>query len=222
MSVTPEFETAEEAAVDNAQIEPIHVVVDNQPNVTGERELTPEFGSLITYSWPVGTSVIASAQQIVPQNRKRHEAQILVQAGLGNTIAAPAVNQIPLAASGVASYNNNSVGVNQTITGGTVTAIAINGVTTGLTSGVFFVPAGGTVTVTYTVAPTTFTTAGIAVAGTPSSAYVQIGSRARVQNNQGAQIQAGMRVPYDNSQELWAASDGVNAMIISVLDERYR
>jgi hypothetical protein len=72
-----------------------------------------------------------------------------------------AVNQIVLGATGVAAYNNNSVGVNQTISGGTVTAIAINGVTTGLTSGTFFVPAGGTVTVTYSVAPTTFTTSAV-------------------------------------------------------------
>ena len=92
-------------------------------------------------------------------------------------IPAPTINQIPLAASGVASYNNNSVGVNQTITGGTVTAIAINGTTTGLTSGVFFVPAGGTVTVTYTVAPTTFTTAPVtgAIAAVPPGINVNNG-----------------------------------------------
>lgn len=86
----------------------------------------------------------------------------------GFSTSTPAINQIPLGATGVASYNNNSVGVNQTITGGTVTAIAINGTTTGLTSGTFFVPAGGTVTVTYSVAPTTFNTAAIAVT-TPAS-----------------------------------------------------
>jgi hypothetical protein len=40
------------------------------------------------------------------------------------------------------------------ITGGTVTVIKINGVTTGLTSGQFAVPAGGSVTLTYSVAPT--------------------------------------------------------------------
>lgn len=74
------------------------------------------------------------------------------------------VNQIALGASGVATYNNNSFGVFQTITGGTVSAIAINGTATGLTSGQFFVPAGGTVTVTYTVAPTLFfTTSGATV-----------------------------------------------------------
>jgi hypothetical protein len=88
----------------------------------------------------------------------------------------PTVNQIPLGLTGVASYSNNSVGVLQTITGGTVTAIAINGVTTGLTTGVFFVPAGGTVTVTYSVAPTVFTTAGIPVQ-VPAQVTLQLGDR---------------------------------------------
>ena len=40
------------------------------------------------------------------------------------------------------------------VTGGTVTAIAIGGTATGLTSGQFFVPAGETITLTYSAAPT--------------------------------------------------------------------
>ena len=40
------------------------------------------------------------------------------------------------------------------ITGGTVTAVAIGGTATGLTSGQFFVPAGETITLTYSAAPT--------------------------------------------------------------------
>ena len=39
------------------------------------------------------------------------------------------------------------------VTGGTVTAIAVDGTATGLTSGTFFVPTGKTITLTYTVAP---------------------------------------------------------------------
>ena len=40
------------------------------------------------------------------------------------------------------------------VSGGTVSAISVNGAATGLTSGAFYVCAGGTITVTYTVAPT--------------------------------------------------------------------
>jgi hypothetical protein len=62
-------------------------------------------------------------------------------------------NPVTLAATTVASYNNNAYPVNVSVTGGTVTVIAVNGTVTGLTSGTFFVPAGGTLTITYTVAP---------------------------------------------------------------------
>lgn len=68
-----------------------------------------------------------------------------------------------LAATTVASVNPNPVPVSVTITGGTVTVIAVNGVVTGLTTGTFTIPAGGSVTVTYTVGPA-FTMADIAPA----------------------------------------------------------
>ncbi len=50
----------------------------------------------------------------------------------------------------------NTTGVDQTInvSSGTVSAISANGVVTGLTSGSFLVPAGNTLVVTYTAAPT--------------------------------------------------------------------
>jgi hypothetical protein len=41
-----------------------------------------------------------------------------------------------------------------TVTGGTVTAIAVNGVSLGITSGTVFVPSGKTITLTYSSAPT--------------------------------------------------------------------
>ena len=71
---------------------------------------------------------------------------------------------ITLAASTVAAPNPNPVPVAATVTGGTVTVIAINGVSTGQTTGTFTVPVGGTITVTYSVAPT-LTTGDIAPVG---------------------------------------------------------
>jgi hypothetical protein len=70
--------------------------------------------------------------------------------------AAPALfaTAMTLAATGVASANPNPVARSITITGGTVTQIAVNGANTGQTSGTFTVPAGGSITVTYSVAPT--------------------------------------------------------------------
>jgi len=45
------------------------------------------------------------------------------------------------------AWNNKGPAANVCITGGTVTSIVINGVTTGLTSGAFYVAANGTITV---------------------------------------------------------------------------
>lgn len=74
---------------------------------------------------------------------------------------------VTLAASGSPSLNPNPVPVSVTISSGTVTQIAVNGVNTGQTSGTFTVPAGGSITVTYSVAPT-FTVADLPpVAGYP-------------------------------------------------------
>ena len=69
--------------------------------------------------------------------------------------AAPALfaTAMTLGATTVASLNPNPVARSITISGGTVTAIAVNGVSTGQTSGTFTVPAGGSITVTYSVAP---------------------------------------------------------------------
>lgn len=64
-----------------------------------------------------------------------------------------------LAASTVAMTNNSGQAVAVTVTGGTVTVIAIGATTqsvngTNVTSGTFVVPAGSTITITYSVAPT--------------------------------------------------------------------
>lgn len=64
-------------------------------------------------------------------------------------ITAPAVP-----ATTVAYTNNTGLDCTVFVTGGTVTVIKVNAATTGLTSGTFRVPAGQTIAITYTVAPT--------------------------------------------------------------------
>lgn len=72
---------------------------------------------------------------------------------LGIAVAAPAVP-----ASGTPQTNTTGADVAVTVTGGTVTAIAVNGVAvlSGVSLGgsVVAVPAGGTITLTYSSAPT--------------------------------------------------------------------
>ena len=66
----------------------------------------------------------------------------------------PLASQPTVPASGTAYANVNGVDCAVYVTGGTVTAVAIGGTATGLTSGQFFVPAGETITLTYSAAPT--------------------------------------------------------------------
>jgi hypothetical protein len=63
-------------------------------------------------------------------------------------------------------------------------------------------------------------------AAAAAGAFIQIGQREQVMNNQGGQLITGatgyVQVELQNSQETWISSDGVNAMIVTVLQERYQ
>lgn len=198
------------------------VPVTGHVGIRGDVPTAPkaaDFGGWATYTLAATTA----AQKILPYDELRARALIICSSPGTAGSSTPAVNSIPLAASGVASYNNNATGVNLTISGGTVTVIAINGTTTGLTSGTFFVPAGGTVTVTYSVAPTTFTTAGIAVATAAVPGVVFVGSKAQCQASPalGGQVPNGAVAEVKNKQELWLAPDGTHAATVTVLLERW-
>jgi hypothetical protein len=65
------------------------------------------------------------------------------------TVAAPAVP-----ASTVAAANNTGTVVSVVISGGTLTFVFVNGVQVGTTAGTYLVPVGGTISITYSVAPT--------------------------------------------------------------------
>lgn len=59
-------------------------------------------------------------------------------------------------ASTVAATNESGHLVWVEITGGTVTVVAVDGVTTGRTSGAFFLRPGSTIAITYSVVPTSW------------------------------------------------------------------
>lgn len=115
---------------------------------------------------PVGTSgnsgagAVSPLLLVLPQFPANGRTWEIISAGVfgpdAHTDLVTAVgNPIVLAASTVAAYNNNPYGINVTLTGGTgVTNISVNGTTTGLTPpATVYVPAGGTLTVTYTTPP---------------------------------------------------------------------
>jgi hypothetical protein len=91
------------------------------------------------------------------------------------TLAAPTVTAPAVPTSGTATTNlvANTTGtvVDVNVTGGTVTKIYVSGTDTGQTSGHVYVPAGGTVSITYSAAPTwtwalPVTSAGVSAGGT--------------------------------------------------------
>lgn len=65
-----------------------------------------------------------------------------------------AVSTPAVPATTVAQQNNNPFPVKVVITGGTMTAVVVNGVTVGTGAGTYSVPSAGTISLTYTVAPT--------------------------------------------------------------------
>jgi hypothetical protein len=70
---------------------------------------------------------------------------------IGFTLPAVPATTVPFNnATGTAMWRNAAV----TVTGGTVTVIAVDGVATGITSGTVIVPSNKTITLTYSVAPT--------------------------------------------------------------------
>jgi len=67
---------------------------------------------------------------------------------------APTVTTPSVPASASPATNPNPFPVAVDIEGGTITVVAVNGVTVGATDGTYIVPGNGTIAVTYSVAPT--------------------------------------------------------------------
>jgi hypothetical protein len=75
-------------------------------------------------------------------------------AGVNGGAGSITTPSIPTSGSSHPVTNNTGVDVIAYITGGTVTVVNVDGVTTGATSGPFYIPSGGTIYITYSVAPT--------------------------------------------------------------------
>ena len=73
--------------------------------------------------------------------------------------------------SGTNATNSNAWAVVATISGGTLTQVNVNGAQVGTTAGAYWVPAGGTINIVYSVAPTwTWVASGVDAAGTATVA----------------------------------------------------
>lgn len=101
-----------------------------------------------------GTAIFVDAGSLWSSS----SAVVTAAPGLFTTaMTLPGTSAVPVA-------NPNPVAQSVTISGGTVSAISINGGSSVGTSGTFTVPVGGNIAVTWSVAPT-FTVADIAPAG---------------------------------------------------------
>lgn len=81
----------------------------------------------------------------------KHLVDGIVASAAGATQPVPAAPVVT--ASPYTYVNTNAYGVNVTVTGGTVTVIAVNGQTTGATSGTFYLLPDAYLTITYSSAP---------------------------------------------------------------------
>lgn len=79
------------------------------------------------------------------------------------------VNAPAIPASTVAQVNTTEENVLVVITGGTMTNVSVNGVTAGAGAGTYLVPTGGSITMTYSVAPTWTWTTVVANPAVPAS-----------------------------------------------------
>jgi hypothetical protein len=121
-------------ALDNEGVVTQHVYDPNNA-LTGKINLLPSGSATL----PVTTKVVGG-----------NNLEITSLAQTRGTVTPPAIPT-----SGAALQNPFWRNAMVTISGGTVSAIAVDGTTlTGVTSGVVMVPSGRTITLTYTVAPT--------------------------------------------------------------------
>lgn len=123
-----------------ARVHALLDIEDTNVSIVDQSSATPATGDI----WLTGAfstvSLPASTSQVKIHNTMQNT---------GAWSGAPA-----LAASGTDLQNASGRDATVIITGGTVTAIAVDGVATGLTSGAIPVPSGKNLKVTYSVAPT--------------------------------------------------------------------
>lgn len=149
-----DFDTFQSAFVENS--------ITLSPQVMGAYVITdviavwPPSASLVTIK--IGSRNIqpppASGEFILADVRgmmvdNDHTVSLAVVPGSNPTPSQPAVP-----ASTVAVQNTNSYPVNVVISGGTITQVLVNGIVVGTGAGTYLVSSGGSISITYSVAPT--------------------------------------------------------------------
>lgn len=136
--------------------------------------LDVEIGRVRSYTLPTGTTslaVISGAAYLYGfalENSSAVSGGSITFTSGGNTLAIygfpanslsaynPVVSTPAIPASNSAVQNPNNEPIQVVITGGTITAVVVNGITVGSAPGTYFVPAYGAISITYSVAPTSW------------------------------------------------------------------
>lgn len=122
------------------------------PNNTGKPVVaTIAGGTLTSINVPAGGTQVGTtgpAQVTIPAG-----SSLAITYSVAPTTFVWSEETPAMPASTVPVTNATGQGMDVQIAGGTVTVITVNGVVTGLTSGTVYVPPGGTIAITYSVAP---------------------------------------------------------------------
>ncbi len=99
------------------------------------------------------TQLVVALQELIKASYLSQQtlAQIAAALGAGGAPLNPVTPAIP--ASGTAVKNTGTAPVSVYLSGGTVSAVSVNGLTTGLTAGLFILAPQSSIVLTYSAAP---------------------------------------------------------------------
>jgi hypothetical protein len=210
---------------------PVHVASsDAKPG----RTIAAEFGQWRTFLIGPGTLTQVGPTRLCNRSLRRHRLHILVNS-TGPVTSTPSPSTPAVPASGVAQQNTNAYPVSVAVSGGTVTAVFVNGIQVGSGDGTYIVPGYGSISITYSVAPTWVWSGIASTSSQPVTDGVIVGSLGIVGglgNAGGAQaipagaggyLQIGDNLRWEVQQELYAVypSSNTAGVYVTVCDEMY-
>jgi len=156
--------------------------------------------------------------QLLPSSPYRYRAFLMLPtpAGIVNALSLISTPAVPASTINAVNYTNQPYNV--TITGGTLTAVTVNGQTVGTTAGTYIVPAGGTIAVTYSVAPT-WTWAPVY---SPAAATVTVSrDQGSALGGLGFTLPSGTIMTVQNRAQLWGFNPNSFNIQVATFSEMY-
>jgi hypothetical protein len=150
----------------------------------------------------------------------------VVSSGSDNAgFSVPAVGQPAVPASTVPIQNTNNFPVKVVISGGTATATFVNGVQVGAGDGTYIVPAAGSISITYSVAPTwVWSYGGTGTLQTPGAGYALYTTSDETAQNRNAidtSLQVGQSYTPGSRGVFLMPSEGLIAVVAATIGNTY-